>query len=324
MVSGNQPENVLFEDIHPVIDIYGVGCPDVFAVSGYQVALDFCIVNESLLANKEILTQVFLLLNHENHYIRNQAEKVLSFCIEYSSESKEDIIELLTDVFSKKDIIQVEKRQLLDKWILSKFHKTASEVKKSMKNFDIHKAVRAVDSFVIEDFSNWYLRRSRKRLWVEEKTDDKLAGYSTMYDICIGLSKLLAPYIPFITEEMYQNLRTDDMPESVHLCDYIRPDEKQIDKKLEEGMEQIRALKEKGKKVQDTSYFIGGCQMCYECARVLSCPAIRRVETYGIEEMQIDQDRCIRCGVCYEICPNGAIRKSTVDLFAEEVPFRDL
>jgi len=89
-------------------------------------------------------------------------------------------------------------------------------------------------------------------------------------------------------------------------------------------MEQIKALECEGKRVQDVSYFIGGCQMCYECARILSCPAIRRVETNGIEEMQIDQDRCIRCGVCYEICPNGAIRKSIINLFGEEVPFREI
>jgi len=89
-------------------------------------------------------------------------------------------------------------------------------------------------------------------------------------------------------------------------------------------MEQIRALEKERKRVQDISYFIGGCQLCYECARVLSCPAIRRIETNGIEEMQIDQDRCIRCGVCYEICPNGAIHKSIINLFGEEVPFREI
>ncbi|MHA2051032.1 MAG: thiamine pyrophosphate-dependent enzyme [Promethearchaeota archaeon] len=86
---------------------------------------------------------------------------------------------------------------------------------------------------------------------------------------------------------------------------------------------QIRDLREDGQKVQDVSYYIGGCSMCHTCSRILSCPAIRRVETEGIEEMQIDQDRCIKCGVCYEICPNGAIRKSIVNLFGEEVPFRD-
>ncbi len=88
-------------------------------------------------------------------------------------------------------------------------------------------------------------------------------------------------------------------------------------------MSQVRKLEMEGQKVQDTSYFIGGCQMCYECARVLSCPAIRRVETDGIEEMQIDQDRCVKCGVCYEVCPNGAIRKSIVAMEGVEVPFRE-
>ena len=147
----------------------------------------------------------------------------------------------------KKDTISVEKRQPLDKWIISRFNKTASEVEKYLKTFEIHKAARIIEAFVIEDFSNWYLRRSRKRLWVEEKTDDKLAGYSTMYDVCLGITKLSAPFIPFITEEMYQNLKTNDMPESVHLCDYIKPDEKQVDKKLEAGMEQIRELVEVGR-----------------------------------------------------------------------------
>ncbi len=87
---------------------------------------------------------------------------------------------------------------------------------------------------------------------------------------------------------------------------------------------QIRRLQEGGERVQDVSYYIGGCSLCFECARVLSCPAIRRVETEGLEEMQIDQDRCTKCGVCYEICPNRAIRKSIVNLFGEEVPFREI
>jgi len=147
----------------------------------------------------------------------------------------------------KKDILPVQKRQLLDKWILSRFNKTSSEVKKYMTTFEVHKAAREVEGFLIEDFSNWYLRRSRKRLWIEEKTQDKLAGYSTMYEVLLGLSKLVAPFIPFITEEVYQNLKTDDMPKSVHLCDYIIPDKKILDNNLEEGMKKIRALVEVGR-----------------------------------------------------------------------------
>ena len=147
----------------------------------------------------------------------------------------------------KKDTIIYEKRQPLDKWVISRFNKTVSEIEKHMKTFEIHKAARAIENFIIDDFSNWYLRRSRKRLWVEEKTQDKIAGYSTMYDIILGLVKLSAPFIPFITEEMYQNLKTNDMPESVHLCDYPKSDKKMIDENLEKGMETIRELVEAGR-----------------------------------------------------------------------------
>ena len=147
----------------------------------------------------------------------------------------------------KKDIFPIQRRQFLDKWIISRFNKISSEFKRYMKTFEVHKAARVVEGFIIEDFSNWYLRRSRKRLWAEEKTQDKLAGYSTMYEVLLGLSKLVAPFIPFITEEIYQNLKTDDMPKSVHLCDYIVSDKKMIDSNLEEGMEKIRALVEVGR-----------------------------------------------------------------------------
>ena len=147
----------------------------------------------------------------------------------------------------KKDNVTKNKRQLLDKWIMSRFNKTVLETRKYVETFEIHKAARAIENFVIDDFSNWYLRRSRKRLWVEEDTEDKLSGYSTMYAIFLGLSKISAPFIPFITEEIYLNLMTDDMPESIHLCDYLKPDEKQIDEELEKGMQQIRKLVEVGR-----------------------------------------------------------------------------
>ena len=151
------------------------------------------------------------------------------------------------DKFDAKERIPVAKRVLLDKWIISRFNKTVSETRKYFETFEIHKAARAIETFVIEDFSNWYLRRSRKRLWVEEKTVDKLAGYSTMYDIFLGLSRLLAPFMPFITEEIYLSIKTEDMPESIHLCDYPETDKKMINEKLEEGMDKIRKLVEIGR-----------------------------------------------------------------------------
>lgn len=89
-------------------------------------------------------------------------------------------------------------------------------------------------------------------------------------------------------------------------------------------MSQIKKIETAGEKVQEISYHIFGCQMCYECARILSCPAIRRVEIDGVASMQIDDDRCIRCGVCYEICPNSAIHKSVINALDIEVGWREL
>jgi isoleucyl-tRNA synthetase len=143
--------------------------------------------------------------------------------------------------------VPLSKRGLLDQWIVSRFNNLTRIVQNYMKEFESHKAARAIEDFVIDDFSNWYLRRSRKRLWSEEKTSDKLSGYQTMYEIFIELSQLLAPFIPFITEEVYLNLKTAEMPESVHLCEYPAVDTSAINDDLETGMEQIRALVESGR-----------------------------------------------------------------------------
>ena len=146
-----------------------------------------------------------------------------------------------------KHVIANEKRPPLDAWILSRFNHLVDDIERAFSAFEIHKAARAIEDFVTDDFSNWYLRRSRKRLWVEEQTEDKLSGYATMYDIFLGLTKILAPFIPFITEEIYQNIKTEDMPESVHLCDYSKVSKTAINKSLEKGMATIRELVEAGR-----------------------------------------------------------------------------
>ena len=87
----------------------------------------------------------------------------------------------------KKEMISIDNREFLDKWVLSRFNKTIDEVRNYFKTFEVHKAARSIESFLIADFTNWYLRRSRKRLWVEEKTDDtKKANRSNFdrYGIC--------------------------------------------------------------------------------------------------------------------------------------------
>ena len=147
----------------------------------------------------------------------------------------------------EKNKIQYNHLKPLDKWIISRFNNLIRESRKHAEKFEMHKVARAIEDFIVEDLSNWYIRRSRKRLWVEEQTEDKLSAYSTMYEIFLELSKLLAPFTPFITEQIYQSLKTDNMPESIHLCDYPTSNKAYIDEKLEKGMQLIIKLAEEGR-----------------------------------------------------------------------------
>ncbi len=109
----------------------------------------------------------------------------------------------------------------------------------NMDKFEVTKVVRAISDFVIEDLSNWYIRRNRRRFWKTEVDDDKKAVYNTTYEILLGISKIIAPITPFIAEEMYCNL-TDK--KSVHLDFIPEYNEKLIDEKLEEKMDIVRNL----------------------------------------------------------------------------------
>ncbi len=141
----------------------------------------------------------------------------------------------------------IDTRPLLDRWILSRYHHLIADIHDNMSHFDTHKAARAIESFLIDDYSNWYLRRSRKRLWTETDTPDKHAAYATLYDITLGLTQLLAPFTPFITEDIYQNLKTPTMPHSIHLNDYPTSDPHYINPTLDDGMTKIRSLVEAGR-----------------------------------------------------------------------------
>ena len=124
----------------------------------------------------------------------------------------------------------------LDRWITSELHRLIRDVSADLENFDTMAATRRAESFV-EDLSNWYVRRSRRRFWKSEDDADKLAAYHTLYTCLVTLSKLLAPFLPFLSEELYQNLvRSHDetAPESVHLCDWPQADPSLVDDRLEE------------------------------------------------------------------------------------------
>ena len=143
------------------------------------------------------------------------------------------------DVDPREFFIEYKEREEIDRWILSKYNSLIKEVRENMEIFELTRAVRAIQEFVIEDLSNWYIRRNRRRFWSTELDDNKKAVYNTSYEILLGLSKMTAPFIPFTAEELYRNL-TDG--ESVHLEYYPEYNEELIDLELEEKMDLVRDL----------------------------------------------------------------------------------
>ena len=127
----------------------------------------------------------------------------------------------------------------IDKWLLSKSNSLLKSVKEDMDKFEVTKVVREIQDFVIEDFSNWYIRRNRRRFWKTDVDNDKKAVYKTCYDTLLNVTKIIAPVVPFIAEELYQSLTSN---ESVHLEYYPEANEDLIDKKLEEKMDLVRDL----------------------------------------------------------------------------------
>ena len=123
----------------------------------------------------------------------------------------------------------------LDRWIISDLNKLVRTVSDAMDSYDVQAACSALTAF-IDDLNNWYIRRSRRRFWKSENDGDKKEAYDTLYRVLLTFVKTAAPFVPFITDAIYLNLRTDDMKESVHLCDYPAYNESERDEKLENEM----------------------------------------------------------------------------------------
>ncbi|MDR5658650.1 isoleucine--tRNA ligase [Serpentinicella sp. ANB-PHB4] len=135
--------------------------------------------------------------------------------------------------------IEYKDRPELDQWVISKYNSLLAEVEKELKIYDLTKAVRKIQDFVNEDLSNWYIRRARRRFWDSELTDDKKAVYNTTYEILVGITKLVAPFAPFLADEIFEKL-TGEL--SVHLADYPVVNENLIKKDVEERMDLVRDL----------------------------------------------------------------------------------
>ena len=146
--------------------------------------------------------------------------------------------------------IEYDKRPELDKWILSKYNNLVKAVREEMAVYDLTRAVRKIQEFVTEDLSNWYIRRARRRFWATELTEDKKAVYNTTYEILVGVCKLAAPFAPFLSDEIYQNL-TGGL--SVHLADFPEVNEDLIDLDEEEKMDLVRDLVKLGRATREKS-----------------------------------------------------------------------
>ncbi len=145
-----------------------------------------------------------------------------------------------TDKIDPKDFsVEYQDRPELDRWMLSKFNNVLKEVEEELKIFDLTKAIRKIQDFVSEDLSNWYIRRSRRRFWETELTEDKKAVYNTTFEVLVGIAKMVAPFAPYLSEEIYRNL-TGEV--SVHLALYPEVNNDLIDNKLEERMDLVRDL----------------------------------------------------------------------------------
>ena len=151
--------------------------------------------------------------------------------------------------------LDYEKLSVMDKWLLSRLYSSVKAVDENLNNYKIPETAKVLQSFV-DDMSNWYVRRSRNRFWAKGMEQDKINAYMTLYTALVTIAKAAAPMIPFMTEDIYQNLvRTVDKnaPESIHLCDFPEVKEEMIDAQLEKDMAEVLDIVVLGRAARNTS-----------------------------------------------------------------------
>ena len=151
--------------------------------------------------------------------------------------------------------LEYDKLAVMDKWLLSRLESTVKAVDDNLANYRIPEAAKALQSFV-DDMSNWYVRRSRERFWAKGMEHDKINAYMTLYTALVTVAKAAAPMIPFMTEDIYQNLVKSidaSAPESIHLCDFPEVHENWIDPKMEEDMADLLEIVVMGRAARNTA-----------------------------------------------------------------------
>ncbi|MDN5310853.1 MAG: isoleucyl-tRNA synthetase [Methanolobus sp.] len=163
-----------------------------------------------------------------------------------------------------------------DRWILSRAQTLINDVNKAMDQYTLHRALRSINEFVLEDLSRWYVQLIRPRTWVEADDPDKLAVYRVLYEVFVIMTRVIAPFMPHLAEEMYQNLVRNvypDAPESVHMNDWPVADESLIDKELETHMDMIRSMVEASSNARQKA----GRKLRWPVSRIVVSPSSEQV-----------------------------------------------
>ena len=159
------------------------------------------------------------------------------------------------DKFNPLEYKDFKVTNIMDKWIISKLNSLIKDVDNKLEHYDITNAGLAIENFT-DELSNWYVRRNRERFWAQELNDEKIGAYVTLYKVLTTLSKVAAPFVPFMTEEIYQNLVVGldkDAPESVHLCTWPEVDENKVDSELEKEMDLAYKIVKLGRSARNSA-----------------------------------------------------------------------
>ncbi len=187
----------------------------------------------------------------------------------------------------------------LDRWVLSELHQLVAGVTAALEDFDAQAATKLVEAFV-EDLSNWYVRRSRRRFWKSESDADKAAAYATLYECLVTLTKLLAPFTPFLADEIYRNLvRAFDAaaPESVHLCDWPRADAARIDKALSDETRLVMRVASLGRAARSKAQIKVRqpvAELFVKLPSAMEEHALQRLAPQLLEELNVKDLRIVR------------------------------
>jgi isoleucyl-tRNA synthetase len=215
-----------YPDPNYMFDTYGADAVRLYMINSPLVKADDLKFSET--GVKEILKT--LLIPLWNSY---------SFFVTYSN----------VDDWKPEEHKNVPLNDPLDKWIFSCLQTLIKDTISAMDIYDLNKAVSPFVNF-IEQLTNWYIRRSRRRFWKSESDENKYEAYFTLYTVLLEFSKIIAPFLPFISEEIYQNLKTADMPESVHLCDYPYVNEELRHPDVEERMAVVQSAVYMGRAIR--------------------------------------------------------------------------